>query len=158
MVNANVRRQEYFAYVPNRFTMENDSEKNVGEFTNNWYELSIVNEELIKTLLAQRDPHDNNAEHLRYAAFKHFVTGNRPLPKDLCWKLYNLGCADVDFAMGGAMMADVLRLHECPIDLLTEALSSNRKHVARIAASRLDSVHQKSPNNPMNSSGGSGVA
>jgi hypothetical protein len=138
--------------------MENDSGQNVGEFTNDWFELSIVNEELITRLVAQRDPDDNNAEHLRYAAFKHFVAGNRPLPQDLCWRLYNLGCADVDFAMGGAMMADVLRLHECPINLLTEALSSNRKHAAQIAASRLKSVHQNSPNNPMNPSGGSGVS
>lgn len=117
--------------------MENDSGQNVGEFTNDWFELSIVNKELIQRFLAQRDPDDNHAEHLRYAAFNHFVAGNRPLLQDLCWKLYNLGFADVDFSMGGAMMADVLRLNECPIDLLTEALSSNRKHVARIAASRL---------------------
>lgn len=138
--------------------MENDSEQNVGEFTNDWFALSIVNEGLIKRLLAQRDPDDNNAEHLRYAAFKRFVAGNRPLSEDLCWKLYNLGCADVDFSMGGAMMADVLRLNECPVDLLAEALSSNRKHAARIAASRLDSVQQNSPNNPMNPSGGSNVS
>lgn len=134
--------------------MGNDSGQNVGEFTNEWFELCIVNEEVIKSLVAQRDPDDNNAEHLRYAAFKNFVAANRPLPQDICRKLYDLGCADADSAMGGAMMADVLRLHECPIDLLTEALSSNRKHIARIAAGRLGSVHQNSPNNPMNPSGG----
>jgi hypothetical protein len=129
-----------------------------GEFTNQWFELCIVNDGLIRSLVAQRDPDDNNPEHLRYAAFQHFVAANRPLANDLCWRLYDLGCADVDLAMGGAMMADVLRLVECPIDLLTEALSSNRKHVARIAARRLDAEPQNATNKPMNPSGGSGVS
>lgn len=120
--------------------MRNDSGQNAGEFTNEWFELCIVNEEVIKILVAQRAPDDHNAEHLRYAAFKNFVAVNRPLHPELCRNLYGLGCADVDFSMGGAMMADVLRLHECPIDLLMEALSSNRNHIARIAAGRLGSV------------------
>ena len=127
----------------------------LGEFTKNWFELSIVNDRLIRNLVAQRDPDDNNPEHLRYAAFRHFVATNRPLTYDLCRQLYDLGCADVDLAMGGSMMADVLRLIECPIELLTEALSSNRKHVARIAARRLDVNPKNSTNNPMDRSGGS---
>ena len=118
----------------------------LGEFTHQWFELCIVNEGLIRSFVTQRDPDDNNPEHLRYAAFQHFVAANRPLSNDLCWRLYDLGCADVDLAMGGAIMADVLLLVECPIDLLTEALSSNRKHVAQIAARRLDAEPQNSQN------------
>lgn len=133
--------------------MSYDSKRNIGEFTNQWFELRIVNEELIAILDAQRDPADDNPEHWRYAAFQQFVAANRPLPNDLCWRLYDLGCSDVDLAMGGAMMADVLRLVECPIDLLTDALSSNRKHIAKIAGRRLGVEPQNSPNNPMNPSG-----
>jgi hypothetical protein len=135
--------------------MKDDSVRNVGEFTNEWFELCIVTEDVIKSLVEQRDPDDNNAEHLRYVAFKKFVAANRPLSQALCRKLYDLGCADVDSSMGGAMMADVVRLPECPIDLLIEASSSNRRNLVRIATGRLGSVHQDSPNNPMNPVGGS---
>ena len=130
----------------------------LGEFTNPWFELGIVKEELMRRFVSQRDPDDNNPEHLRYVAFQHFVASNRPMPHDLCWRLYDLGCADVDLAMGGAMMADVLRLPECPSDLLTKALASDRNHVVQIAARRLDSEPQNSPNKPINPSGGSGVS
>jgi hypothetical protein len=130
----------------------------LGEFTNQWFELCIVTDGLIRNLVAQRDPDDTSPEHLRYAVFQHFVAANRLLPHDLCWRLYDLGSADVDLSMGGAMMADVLRLLECPIDLLTEARSSNRKHVAQIAAQRLDAEPENLPNKPMNPSGGSGVS
>ena len=130
----------------------------LGEFTNQWFELGIVNGGLIREFISKRDPNDNNPEHLRYAAFQHFVASNRPLPRDLCWRLYDLGLADVDLAMGGAMMGDVLRLPECPSDLLTKALTSNKKHVVRIATRRLDAEPQNSPNNPMNPSCGSGVS
>ena len=130
----------------------------LGEFTTQWFELGIVNDGLIRNLVGQREPDDNNPEHLRYAAFQHFLAANRPLPHELCWRLYDLGYADVDLAMGGAMMADVLRLTECPIALLTDAISSNRKHVARIAERRLDAEPQNSPNNPMDRSGGSAAS
>lgn len=110
----------------------------LGEFTNAWFELDIVNIGWITQFIAQRDPNDNNPEHVRYAAFQYFLVTNRPLPRELCWRLYDLGCADVDLAMGGAMMADVIRLAECPSDLLTKALSSNKKHIVAIATRRLD--------------------
>jgi hypothetical protein len=50
--------------------------------------------------------------------------------------LFKLGDADQDVMMGGAMMAEIIRLAECPSEVLDVALASNRKHLARIVQGR----------------------
>ena len=109
-----------------------------GGFTDAWFNLGIVNANLIAALISQRDSDDKNPEHLRYAAFQHFIASNRPLRLGQCWQIYDLGNSDPDLAMGGTMMANVLRLPECPRELLTIALASDRKHIVRIAKQRME--------------------
>ncbi len=109
-----------------------------GEFTERWFELGLATSEAIRILNAQRDKDDNNPEHLRYALFQRFLAASRPLSATLCWQLYELGNADLDVSMGGTMMTIVTRLAECPRELLTVALASDRKHISRIACRRLE--------------------
>ena|GEM_PF-1231071 len=127
-----------------------------GEFGAAWFELGIVNNELILQLIAQRDDDDHHSEHLRYAAFRRFVELNQPIKNERCWELYRLGSTDPDVAMGGSIMADILQLTECPRDLLRFARGSDRKHVARIAEQRLPPEPQIVANKVVNPNGGSG--
>ena len=115
----------------------------LGGFTVTWFELGIVSDSVIAELVVEREEDDDHPEHLRYAAFRRFVDLNRPLQHDHCWQLYRLGASDSDIAMGGAMMADILRLSECPYDLLKVARTSARKHVTKTADQRLHSLPRK---------------
>lgn len=80
---------------------------------------------------------DPYPEHYRWRAFSRFLAAQQTLSPLLARQLYALGSADVDLAMGGSMMAEVLRHRDCPLDLLNFALTSERPHLQRIAEQRL---------------------
>jgi hypothetical protein len=106
-------------------------------FTTQWFSLGIVSEPLLAQIRARWDMgEDRNPEHYRYCAFKEFLAARRPLAPELVAALFELGATDPDQAMGGAMMADVVRLSECPANVLNAALESGRKHLARLVESR----------------------
>jgi hypothetical protein len=50
--------------------------------------------------------------------------------------LYELGAADPDHGMGGAMMNEIVRLPECPPDVIEAAANSGRKHLVKLAAAK----------------------
>jgi hypothetical protein len=79
---------------------------------------------------------DHNPEHYRYWAFREFLTGHRPLTPEQAKALFELGASDADEAMGGAMMADIVYLPECPAEVLDMAIASGRKHLVRIVERR----------------------
>jgi hypothetical protein len=106
-------------------------------FSAPWCALGIVDAEALRRLREEWDrSEDHSPEHYRYGAFKAFLARRRPLGAELAQALFELGLADPDEAMGGAMAADVLRLPECPAALLTAALTAPRKHLVRIAEER----------------------
>jgi hypothetical protein len=106
-------------------------------FTAQWFALGIVSEALIDQMRVEWNTGDDfNPEHYRNRAFQEFLDARRPLEPDLAVALYELGAADRDLAMGGAMMADILRLPECPENVLNAALKSDRKHLVRIVERR----------------------
>ncbi len=86
------------------------------------------------------DPHP---EHYRWRAFHRFLTAQLPLLPRLAHELYALGEVDVDAAMGGTIMAEILRHPDCPLALLHTALLSERPHLRRLAAQRLHPDGQK---------------
>jgi hypothetical protein len=106
-------------------------------FTAAWFALGVVDKALLDRQRAEWDRgEDHNTEHYRYAAFRAFLAAHRPLAPELAAALFELGAADPDWSMGGAMMADIVRLPECPSSVLDAALASGRKHLARIVQQR----------------------
>ena len=103
-------------------------------FTPAWFEAGAANASILSQIKAAWDQSDDrNPEHYRYGAFCRFLQAQGPLSSELALKLYSLGGSDPDSAMGGSMMAAILRRPECPRDLLVAAQRSGRKHLERIA-------------------------
>ncbi|MBM3979178.1 MAG: hypothetical protein FJ304_02620 [Planctomycetes bacterium] len=106
-------------------------------FTPAWFALGVVDGSVMDRLTAEWNKgEDNNTEHYRYGAFRTFLAAHRPLTAETAAALYELGAADPDDSMGGAIMADIVHLPECPEDVLAAALASGRKHLVRIVERR----------------------
>jgi hypothetical protein len=106
-------------------------------FTPAWFALGVVDEAVLALHRVEWDRgEDHNTEHYRYGVFRSFLAARRPLPPELAAGLFELGAADPDGSMGGAMMADIARLPECPPAVLNAALASGRKHLVRIVERR----------------------
>jgi len=107
-------------------------------FTPRWAELGLVDDALLARFREEWERgEDDNPEHYRYAAFRDFLAARRLLAAELAMALYELGDADADHGMGGAMMGDVLRLPECPPDVLNRALASDRPYLVRMVRRRV---------------------
>src|SRR3989442_1469083 len=105
-------------------------------FTRRWWDLGVIDATSLALYRAEWDRgEDRNPEHYRYGAFRAFLAARRPLPPDLAQALFELGDADPDQMMGGAMMADIVRLPECPKPVLDLA-SSSRPHLVRLVERR----------------------
>jgi hypothetical protein len=106
-------------------------------FSQEWFDLGVVDDNLLKELEAEwNEGVDDNPEHYRYWAFREFLKTHSPLPPETTLDLFKLGDSDPDWAMGGAMMADILRLPECPAEVIQAAMLSGRKHLVRIVSRR----------------------
>ncbi|MBN9524475.1 hypothetical protein J0H58_39170 [bacterium] len=102
-----------------------------------WYALGVVTDEFLARARARWEAgEDPNTEHYRWWAFGEFLAARRPLPPDLAAALYALGEADPEPGMGGAMMAAIVHLPECPPAVLDTAAASGRVHLVRAVARR----------------------
>lgn len=107
-------------------------------FTSEWFALGVVDSTILTRQRVEWDKgEDDNTEHYRYGAFREFLAARRPLTPELAALLFELGKADPDWTMGGAIMADVVRLPECSRTVLDAALASGRKHLVQIAQRRM---------------------
>jgi len=107
-------------------------------FSREWVDLGVVTPEKLKELEAEwLKGEDRNAEHYRWRAFREFVEAQESLSEVTARALYNLGANDPDSAMGGSIMAEVLRRQDCPEDLLKSAASSDRRFLRKIANERM---------------------
>jgi hypothetical protein len=126
-------------------------EKKVGgalQFSKDWFELGIVTPARLKELEAEyRSSDDKNPEHYRWRMFKQFVEASRPLDGRTAKALYELGEKDPDVSMGGSMMAEILRLDECPDDLIESATESGRKHLMKLAGARRSNARKSDGRN-----------
>ncbi len=103
-------------------------------FSDQWFTLGVVTEESLLLSAAEYEASDDkSAEHYRYGAFRWHLSQHHPLTASDAEALYELGNADPDYSMGGAMMADIVDLPECPPSVIAKALVSDRKHLVRKA-------------------------
>jgi hypothetical protein len=109
-------------------------------FTPAWHSLGVVHRAFLDRAKADWDRgEDRHIEHYRYRAFVEFVAIHRPLSPELAAALYELGAADLDPVMGGAMMRDIVSSPECPEVILSHAMTSGRPHLPRIVERRRSS-------------------
>ena len=111
------------------------------EFSQEWIDLGIISQAKLDQLEAEwLTSDDRNSEHYRWRAFLDFIQLQVSLDPPIARRLYELGAGDPDAAMGGSMMAHVLRRKDCPEDLLREAAVSDQKFLRKIASERLANV------------------
>ena len=108
--------------------------KTLLQFGDRWIDLGVVTAERLEALGHDFDTSDDkHTEHYRYAVFREYLEAQRPLSPQVAEALYDLGSTDPHPGMGGAMMADIVDLPECPPTVQTKALASGRKHLVRKA-------------------------
>ena len=106
-------------------------------YTEDWFLLGVIDDLLLEQQRIEWETGlDTNPEHYRYSSFRRFLAGRRPLTADLAAALFFLGSKDLDLAMGGTIMADIVRLPECPQSVLDAAIDTGRKHLAKIVERR----------------------
>ena len=102
-----------------------------------WFTLGVVTPERLATMRTEWERgEDRNAEHYRWGAFVAFLAERRPLDARLATALYELGEWDPDHAMGSSMMDKIVRLPECPEEVLAAAAASGRRHLIRFVERR----------------------
>jgi hypothetical protein len=102
-----------------------------------WYALGVVDSAFLDRARARWDSgEDPHTEHYRYWAFQEFLEAHRPLTPGLALALYELGAADADAGMGGAIMANIVHQPECPEAVLNAAAASGRTHLVRAVERR----------------------
>lgn len=112
---------------------EKDYKKILG-FSDEWVSLGVLSEDELAQLRAEFDTgRDPNTEHYRYRVFQGYLMRHRLLSEEMALALYELGASDPDYGMGGAMMADIVRMPACPESIIAKALVSDHKHLVRLA-------------------------
>ena len=109
------------------------------QFTKEWIELGLVNcdnfpemkERYLKGM-------DNCTEHYRWGAFCDLMKSKQSFTEEMFYRIYDLGKKDPDPAMGRSMRIELVRLPNCPKDLLNLAIQdeSTSKIILKILKKR----------------------
>lgn len=106
-------------------------------FSVHWSRIGIITPEKIAGFACELENGDNpHPEHYRWRAFSEFLATYSELPSSIARELYTLGDTDPDHALGGSIMAAIVRRPECPSDVLAAALQSSRKHLHKLVQNR----------------------
>ncbi len=106
-------------------------------YTDDWFALGLIDDATLELQrIAWESGADHNPEHYRYAIFRQFLNNHRPLASELAAALFRLGACDADKAMGGSMMADIVRLPECSESLQDTAMETGIRHLVQIVERR----------------------
>jgi hypothetical protein len=107
---------------------------NILQFSDEWFRLGLITPARLNELEQEyRNGDDKDTEHYRWRIFNKFLEENESISDEMMRALYELGSNDPDPPMGGSIMADVLRLEDCPRDIIDLALRSERSHLVKIA-------------------------
>jgi hypothetical protein len=108
------------------------------EFSQEWIDLGIITPAKLKQFEVEwATGEDTNTEHYRWRAFLDFIEHIKSLDENTARALYNLGANDPDGAVGGSIMANILRRKDCPKDLLELASKSEEKFLRKLANERM---------------------
>jgi hypothetical protein len=112
------------------------------EFSQEWIDLETITPAKLNQIVEEWvSSEDRNTEHYRWRAFLDFVESRDSL-NEIARRLYDLGATDPDSAMGGSIMAHILRRTDCPEDLLRAAAGSDEKFLQKIANKKLARVER----------------
>jgi hypothetical protein len=88
-------------------------------FTDAWIEVGILTDEVFNELNEEfLKGDDSNSEHYRWKAFRDFMSSNKVIEAKTFARLYQLGKNDADYFMGRAMIFDIVKRSDCPLELL----------------------------------------
>ncbi len=127
----------HFVGVISAYQMRNTDYRTLLGFTDAWFAMGVMTEEGLQRYGADYETSsDKNTEHYCYGAFHRYLSTHRPLSESIAEGLYALGESDTDRMMGWAIMADIIRLPECPESVSSKALASGDRRLIRIANRR----------------------
>lgn len=113
--------------------MDGQRARTVLHLTEPWFVLGVLtDEQAIQLAAACVESDDRHPEHYRWRTFTEFLIKHRPLPPALARALYSLGEHDPDGQLGSSMMATIVRLSECPPEVLAAAIASGRPHLVEL--------------------------
>ena len=117
--------------------MERQDYQRLLGFSDQWLRLGLLTEDELRVLGHEYDVGDDkSAEHYRYRVFGRFLASHRPLSPQTADALYELGRDDPHPPLGGAMMHDIVRLAECPAEVLEKAAASGENHLVKAVRRR----------------------
>lgn len=108
-------------------------------FPPSWFSAGLVSAESAADFarFATAAP-NRSVSHWRWLAFRDSVEENGPLSETMCRAAFQLGEAELDAALGTAMMCSVLYQRHCPRDVRRSAEACERAAVLRAAKLRFE--------------------
>lgn len=107
------------------------------QFSDQWLRLGLLNEDDLCALGQEyKASDDKSTEHYRYRVFRNYLDSHRPLSPAIADALYELGKEDPDQGVGRAMMREIVRLKECPDNVLEKASASGENHLVNAVRGR----------------------
>ncbi|MGL5875678.1 MAG: hypothetical protein ACRC2R_25500 [Xenococcaceae cyanobacterium] len=104
------------------------------QFSQEWIDLGIItvdNFALIKKEYLKGK--DLRTEHYRWGVFNVFIKNSDFIVRDKFYKLYQLGKKDPDYAMGRAMIFELIARLDCPKELIDTATNDCDVTLAKYA-------------------------
>ncbi len=111
------------------------------EFNQKWIEIGILNFDNFSVIKKEYlKGEDVRSEHYRWGAFKDFFKKSSSIKQSLFYILYDIGKNDPDYAMGRAIIFDIIQHIDCPLELIKLATNDSdftlAKHALKYQAIR----------------------
>jgi hypothetical protein len=123
----------------------NDPIFNKMGFSNEWISsgiVSISNFPSIKDNYLENKDEDPSTEHYRWKAFQSFLKTNQQISSDVFRVLHELGINDLDRSLGYAIIFDIIRRNDCPIEVIEASINDDyyplSKHAMKYKNLRLN--------------------
>ncbi len=104
------------------------------QFSQEWVDIGILTNDkfcLIKQEYLKGE--DEFTEHYRWGAFRTFMQAQNSLSPEELHALYKIGKNDPDYAMGRAILFDIIKHPSCPKELIELATNDNDVTLAKHA-------------------------
>lgn len=104
------------------------------QFSQEWIDIGILTTDKFCSIKQEfLKGEDEFTEHYRWGAFRAFMqTRNSPSPEDF-YALYKIGKNDPDYAMGRAILFDIIEHPSCPKEIIELVTKDNDVTLAKHA-------------------------